>query len=99
MITDTSTPQEIAQSVAELYELVVHLYLEYIDNLERFVDTIPDSETAILNDFAIHAQDVQAALEHDLGIFEKAVAKDKEDLQKMREELKIKSLYSMLQGK
>ncbi len=88
---------QVAIDAEELYKIVMNLYWTYLENLEKYIEAIPDSEIEILNDLNQHMQEVQSALEHDIGVFEKAVHEDLESIQVVKDRLKIDSIYKKLQ--
>lgn len=87
---------ETTKNAEELYQVVMQLYMTYLDYLEKVMERIPETETEILRGFSAHLQEVQGALEHDMGLFDKAVSQDKEDLKKIQDQLKIQDLYKSL---
>jgi predicted phage-related endonuclease len=92
-ITQTATEAE------ELYKIVMNLYWSYLDTLEKFIKGIPETETGILNELNKDMQDVQAALEHDISVFEQAIQSDTEDLHQLKDNLQINSIYEKLKNK
>jgi len=92
-ITQTATEAE------ELYKIVMNLYWTYLNTLETYVQNIPETETGILNELNKEMQEVQSALEHDIGVFEKAIQSDTEGLHQLKDKLKIDSIYENLKNK
>ena len=88
---------ETAKDAEELFKLIMNLYWTYITSLEEYIQSIPASETATFNEFTEHMLEVQAALEHDIGIFQKAINSDLEDLHQTTDQLKINDIYDKLQ--
>ena len=95
MINTTIT--QTAQEAKELFETIMNLYMEYLNALEALASKIPDDETAMLNDLYKHIGEVQKSLEYDISVFEKAVAEDREDINKIKDDLKIGDIYKILQ--
>lgn len=93
-----ATITQTAQEAKELFDIIMDLYSQYLNTLEIYVSKIPDSETGILNDLNAHMVDVQNALEHDISIFENALNSDKQDLQMIKDQLKINDIYKMLKN-
>ena len=87
------------QGAEELFKLIMNLYSAYLDGLEAYIANIPETETETLNDLYQHMQDVQSALEHDISVFDKAAQSDLEDLNKMKDKLKIDTIYKELKQK
>ena len=85
-----------AKNIKDLFNLVMQLYQTYLDALERYMQKIPDTETAVLSDLVEHMQEVQSSLEHDISIFQKAINSDTEDLHKTHDQLKIDTIYKKL---
>ena len=93
---NSPSPITIVQDAEALLRLVTETYQTYLDGLETFTKTIPDSETEALSELFSHIQDVQKSMEHDLALFDKAVFADKESLHHLREQLKINALHELL---
>ena len=87
------------QDAEELFKLIMNLYSTYLDSLEAYIANVPETETETLNDLYQHMQDVQSALEHDISIFDKAIQSDLEDLNKLKDKLKIDTIYKKLKQK
>lgn len=87
---------QTASDIQILYKASMELYEAYFKALEEAVEANTDLERAHQLDQL--AQEAEAALEHDLGIFEKAVSLDEEGLNNMQDELKIATLHKQLQN-
>ena len=90
---------QTASEAEELYKIVMNLYWSYLDTLETYIQSIPETETGILNELNKDMQDVQAALEHDISVFEQAIQSDTEDLHQLKDKLKIDTIYENLKNK
>jgi len=93
---DTSQITKTADDAVELFQVVMRLYTQYFDTLEIFIKNVPETETEVLKSLNQHLMDVQSALEHDLGVFYDAINRDKEDVSKIKDKLKIESIYKNL---
>ena len=85
-----------AKNAEELFKMIMNLYWTYLNALESYIQQIPETETDILNELILHMDEVQTALEHDVGIFQKAVNSDMEDLQTIQDQLKIDTIQKKL---
>jgi len=94
---DNTQITETAKNIEDLFNLVMQLYRTYLDALERYMQQIPGTETAVLNDLAEHMQEVQGSLEHDISVFQRAINSDMEDLHKIHDQLKIDTIYKQLE--
>jgi hypothetical protein len=87
---------QIATDAETLFKTVMGLYSSYLEALESTIQKIPDTETDLLKDLERHLADVQNALKHDLAVFDKAIAHDKEGLRRLQDQLKINELHNQL---
>lgn len=85
-----------AKGVEELFKMIMNLYWTYLNMLEDYIKKIPETETDVLNELLAHMNEVQNALEHDIGVFQKAIDSDSEDLQKVQDQLKIDVIQKKL---
>lgn len=88
---------QTVQAVETLYEDVMNLYLTYLGLLEDLLNSVPYSETDTLLQIQNHIQEIQAAMEHDMGIFDRAISEDGEGINKLKDNLKIQDIYNKLQ--
>ena len=93
---DKTQAKQIVQSVEILYKDVMGLYWAYFNFLEALVKRTPDAEVETLREINEHIKEVQSAMEHDMGAFEKAVDSDMEDVNKFKDNLKIQDIYNKL---
>ena len=94
---DINQITQTAQDAETLFKLIMNLYWTYLEGLETYIKSIPETETEILKDLYQHMQEVQNALEHDIGIFEDAIQSDTENLHQLQDQLKIDTIYKSLQ--
>ncbi|MBU0577768.1 hypothetical protein KJ742_00840 [Patescibacteria group bacterium] len=87
---------ETTQAIEELFKITMRLYWDYINALEELSKRVPDSHIGLLETLNTHMQDVQEALQHDIGVFDKAINEDLEEVNKIRENLKIQEIYNTL---
>lgn len=93
---ETAQVTKTAKNAEELFKLIMNMYWTYLNALETFAERIPETETAVLSELVDHMKEVQAALEHDISIFQKAISSDIEDLHKVSDQLKINTIYQKL---
>jgi len=94
---DSNQIAEIALGMEVVYKATMELYEGYFTALKAAIDNTPNEEVDKLNELNALALEAEEALEHDLGIFEKALAMDAEELAGVQDELKIQSIYNKLQ--
>lgn len=82
-----------------LFKTIMRLYWDYLNELERFLKTIPEDAVSVIEEINLHIQDVQVAMEHDIGLFQKATDGDMEDIGRFAEQLKIQEIYKKLKSK
>lgn len=87
-----------AKTAEELFDLVISLYTKYLDALEVYLDALPEAEVARIREVHEDIKEAQAALEHDLAVFDQAVQEDLEDLNQFQEKLKIQEIYKQLKS-
>ncbi len=80
-----------------LYKTTMELYEEYFKMLEVAIEKTPTTDVARLTELNDLVQEGQEALQHDMAIFDKAVATDIESLANMQDKLKIEDIYKKLQ--
>ena len=96
---DKSSITQTATEAEELYKIVMNLYWSYLDTLETYIKNIPDTETELLNELEKDMEEVQAALEHDIGVFKDAIQSDTQDLHGLKDKLEIENIYKKLNQK
>ena len=80
---------QTATAAEELLTIIINLYSAHLNALEAYIEKIPENETEVLTDFYNHVSEVQSAMEHDIGLFDKAVNIDNESLHSIKDKLKI----------
>lgn len=80
----------------ELFEIIMKMYWEQLNALEIYINKIPDTEETLLEEMNELLLDVQASMEHDIGIFTKAINSDSENLHSIQDKLKISDIYEKL---
>ena len=93
---DKSQITKTANDASELCKTIMRLYWAYLENLEKVIKSVPEDQTDVLNDLLKHMNEVQVSLEHDIGIFEKALQEDLDNVQEFEDSLKINSIYNFL---
>jgi len=93
---ENSQITKITDDAVELFKVVMRLYTQYFDTLEIYIKNVPETEVETLQSLNQHLKDVQGALEHDLNVFYDAINRDKEDVGKIKDKLKIESIYKNL---
>ncbi len=93
---NTTSTNTAIQDAETLLRLVTETYQAYFDGLEAFAKTVPDSDTETLSRLSSQIKKAQESMEHDFSLFDKAIFKDKESLQHLREQLKIDELRNSL---
>jgi hypothetical protein len=93
---DNKQIHETAKDLEELFRLVMKMYWDYLGVLDKYIQQTPGTETALLKEITEHVNEVQAALDHDIGIFQKAIDSDTEDLHGTRDQLQISAIYQKL---
>ncbi len=88
--------KQVVQSVENLYKDVMGLYWAYINFLEALAKRTPDEEVDTLMEIHEHIKEIQSAMQHDMGVFEKAMDSDMEEGSKVQEDLKIQDIYKKL---
>ena len=94
---NATTVQQTLQNVNALYETTMELYESYFKALQTAIDRTSLSDLNRLNELYKMAEEASMALELDMGIFDKAMATDAENLTQVQDQLKIQSLYQQLQ--
>lgn len=79
-----------------LFKEVMNLYWTYLETIEKYIKRIPETEVSALEELNIQTEEVLAALEYDTNVFQKAVDEDRENLQKVSEELQIHNIQKSL---
>lgn len=72
------------------------VYWAQLDALEVYINKIPDTEVVLLKEMNELVLEAQASLEHDIGIFSKAINEDSEDINSIQDKLKINDIYEKL---
>ena len=90
---------QTAKDAEELFKTIMNLYWTYLEGLEQYIHSIPETEAGLLNDLNQHMQEVQSALEHDIAIFDEAIHSDAEDLHRLQDKLKVDTIYQKLNKK
>lgn len=85
-----------AKGMEEIFETVMKMYWVQINALETFIKKIPETDEVLIKEMNQLMDEVQVALEHDIGIFTKAVNADAESLHGIQDQLKIHDIYSKL---
>ncbi len=93
---EQSQIKQTVKNVEELFKLVMNIYWTYLGKLDAYVKGLPETETEKISNLYAHIEDVKAALEHDISLFEKAVNSDTEDLHRFKDQLKIDDIYKQL---
>ncbi|MFH0820850.1 MAG: hypothetical protein V1908_03685 [Candidatus Peregrinibacteria bacterium] len=89
----------ISPPLNRLLNTVMKLYHHYLDLLERYIESIPETETKLLMELEEHLQEVQEALNHDMNLFDEAVAAEENlDIRQLKEQLKINAIYQQLRS-
>ncbi len=82
-----------------LLSTVMKLYRHYLDLLERYIESVPETETKLLLELEDHLQEVQGALNHDMNLFDEAVVTEEApDVRRLKEQLKINAIYQQLRS-
>lgn len=90
--------QTIVRDTQELFIIVMDLYAVYLEEIERLIQEVPETEIQLLAALNAELTEIQGALEHDIGIFDHAIQSDLEDIHQFRDQLKINDLYKMLKS-
>ena len=93
---DSKLIEETFFGLAVIYKATMELYENYFKTLEAALKATPDSEIEKLKKLNDLIQEANEAMEYDLGVFEKALSSDMEDMMKMEDELKIQAIYKNL---
>ena len=80
----------------ELFETIMKIYWAQLNALEVYINKIPDTEEVLLEEMNELLLDVQASMEHDIGVFTKAINEDSENLNSIQDKLKINDIYEKL---
>ncbi len=80
----------------ELFETIMKIYWAQLNALEVYINKIPDTEEVLLEEMNELLLDVQASMEHDIGVFTKAINEDSENLNRIQDKLKINDIYEKL---
>jgi predicted DNA-binding helix-hairpin-helix protein len=91
----TSATQTIDRA-QEFFTDMIQFYSNYINELETFLRIIPISETDLIDEVVEYMKEVKIALEHDLDIFDTAIASDREQIHFLKDDTKINELYKQL---
>ncbi len=94
-MTNTKAIQTV-QAVETLFKDVMSLYWEYLSFLEDLVKRIPKTEKNTLLEIQEHVVEIQEAMDHDIGIFERVANEDGEGINKFQDDLKIQDIYKNL---
>ena len=87
---------QIPHDAELLFKHITNIYWVYLNGLEEYIKKIPVGEEALMQRMHQHIQDVQAALEHDVALFDQAVQSDKEDMHKWAEQSQIHKIKEQL---
>ena len=82
--------------MGELFETIMKVYWAQLNALEVYINKIPDTEVALLEEMNELVLEVQASLEHDIGVFTKAINEDSENIHGIQDKLKINDIYEKL---
>lgn len=90
---------QVIKDADQMFQTVMKFYWAYLDELEGFIKQVPDDNQEIIASLHQQVEDIHEAIIHDMGIFEKAVEQDTEDLGKIQDQLKINNIYDQLNKK
>ncbi len=93
---ENNTIIQTTKAMEELFEIIMKMYWEQLNTLEIYINKIPDTEEALLGEMNELLLDIKASMEHDIGIFTKAINSDAEDLHGIQDKLRINDIYSKL---
>ena len=82
--------------MGELFETIMKVYWAQLNALEVYINKIPDTEVSLLEEMNELVLEVQASLEHDIGVFTKAINEDSENIHGIQDKLKINDIYEKL---
>ena len=88
---------QIGKSAQEFLDVIMNLYWTHLQTLEAYIKRVPATETDTLIQLNEYVNEIQTAMEHDLGLFDKAISTDKEALRGIQDKLKINEIYKQLQ--
>jgi len=94
-----SKADQIINSADQLFKTVMKFYWTYLDELEAFIEKVPENDQKTISILHEQIEDIQEAIVHDIEVFEKAAENDTEDLNKLQDQLKIDSIYAKLKQK
>lgn len=96
---ENTTIIQTAKAIEELFETVMKVYWAELNALEYYMHRIPSTETKLLEEMTTLVEDVKTSLEHDIGVFSKAINDDSEGLQSFHDKLKVNDIYEKLNKK
>ncbi len=94
----SATAQTIVRDAEELFKIVMDLYAAYLDDVERLIREVPETETQLLGELYAQLGEIQSAMEHDVSVFDRAIQSDREDIHHLKDQLKINDIYKMLKS-
>ena len=93
---ENNTIIKTTKELEELFETIMKVYWAELNTLEVYINKIPDTEEALLDEMNELMSEVQASLEHDIGIFTKAINEDSVSLRNIQDKLKVNDIYEKL---
>lgn len=88
--------RQVTGGAHELFKSVMKLYWSYLAEIDEVIRQLPEGNQELLNVLNQQIDEVRAAIDHDVHLFEKAIQSDQEGLSNFRDELKIHSIYEKL---
>ncbi|MBN2087398.1 hypothetical protein JW758_03555 [Candidatus Peregrinibacteria bacterium] len=93
---DKNSILQTSKELEELFETVMKVYWEQLKTIEVYINKIPNSEEALLDEMNNLLLEVQTSMEHDIGIFSKAINQDAENIHSIQDKLKVNDIYDKL---
>ena len=87
---------KIIKEANQLLEEVMKVYWVYLDELESMIAATNPSNQEIINVLNQQVEEIQQAIIHDIGVFEKAAEQDIESIHEIKDQLKMKEIYKRL---
>lgn len=95
-MTPSATVQQITGDAEALFTIVMDLYSTVLSELEQVIESVPDTETQLLNELNTQMKEIEMALEHDIEVFNEAIQSDLESVHHLKDQLKINEIYKQL---
>jgi hypothetical protein len=91
-----TTVIQTLESVENMFKDVMGLYWTYLDTLNAYAESIPETDIETMQKLKDHTQNVLEAINHDIDVFAKVINEDSENIRDIQDKLKINDIYKFL---